>query len=100
MYPCLILRIQLLGSTIIYVTYTIANLNPLSFLVMARVMVMTVLNGCVCVFLVPDSAPANITAGLNGTELLISWAKPDGKINGELQGYIIEYSTPNTEPVQ
>ncbi|KAK3513555.1 hypothetical protein QTP70_016488 [Hemibagrus guttatus] len=48
---------------------------------------------------VPDSAPVNITAMLNGTELLISWAEPDGKINGELQGYKIEYSTPNTQQV-
>ncbi|XP_053507080.1 tyrosine-protein kinase receptor UFO [Ictalurus furcatus] len=48
---------------------------------------------------VPESAPVNVTAMLNETELLISWAKPDGKINGELQGYMIEYSTPNTEQV-
>ncbi|TSP46830.1 Tyrosine-protein kinase receptor UFO [Bagarius yarrelli] len=46
---------------------------------------------------VPDSAPVNLTAALNGTELLIGWAEPEGKINGKLQGYIIEYNTPNTE---
>lgn len=63
-------------------------------------MVKTVLNVHMCVFLVPDSAPVNVTAMLNKTELLISWAKPDGKINGELQGYMIEYSTPNTEQVK
>ncbi|KAM9439435.1 tyrosine-protein kinase receptor UFO [Clarias gariepinus] len=48
---------------------------------------------------VPDSAPVNITTVLNGTELLISWAEPEGEINGELQGYMIEYSTPNMEQV-
>ncbi|XP_022534783.2 tyrosine-protein kinase receptor UFO [Astyanax mexicanus] len=48
---------------------------------------------------VPDSPPVNVTAVLNGTEVLISWAEPPGKMNGELQGYIIEYSTPNMEQV-
>ncbi|XP_060731529.1 tyrosine-protein kinase receptor UFO [Tachysurus vachellii] len=48
---------------------------------------------------VPDSAPVNITAMMNGTEVLIRWAEPDGKINGELQGYMIEYRTPNTQQV-
>uniref|UniRef100_A0A8B9J999 receptor protein-tyrosine kinase n=1 Tax=Astyanax mexicanus TaxID=7994 RepID=A0A8B9J999_ASTMX len=49
--------------------------------------------------LVPDSPPVNVTAVLNETEVLISWAEPPGKMNGELQGYIIEYSTPNMEQV-
>ncbi|KAF7692691.1 hypothetical protein HF521_010301 [Silurus meridionalis] len=48
---------------------------------------------------VPDSVPVNITAMLNGTDLYISWAEPDGEINGELKGYIIEYNTPNKEQV-
>ncbi|XP_076838296.1 tyrosine-protein kinase receptor UFO [Brachyhypopomus gauderio] len=48
---------------------------------------------------VPDSAPVNVTAVLNDTEVLISWAKPTGRINGELQGYMINYSTPDTEQV-
>ncbi|XP_060761771.1 tyrosine-protein kinase receptor UFO [Neoarius graeffei] len=48
---------------------------------------------------VPDSAPVNITTMLNGTEFLISWAEPEGEINGELQGYRIEYRTANTEQV-
>ncbi|XP_036411987.1 tyrosine-protein kinase receptor UFO [Colossoma macropomum] len=48
---------------------------------------------------VPDGAPVNLTAVLNGTEVLIRWAEPAGRINGELQGYRIEYSTPNMEQV-
>ncbi|KAK1790125.1 hypothetical protein P4O66_013956, partial [Electrophorus voltai] len=46
---------------------------------------------------VPDGAPVNITAVLNGTEMLISWAKPTERLNGALQGYVIDYSTPNME---
>uniref|UniRef100_A0AAR2JFY5 receptor protein-tyrosine kinase n=1 Tax=Pygocentrus nattereri TaxID=42514 RepID=A0AAR2JFY5_PYGNA len=48
---------------------------------------------------VPDGAPVNLTAVLNRTEVLIRWAEPAGRINGELQGYRIEYSTINMEQV-
>ncbi|XP_032446838.1 tyrosine-protein kinase receptor UFO [Xiphophorus hellerii] len=44
---------------------------------------------------VPDSPPANVTAKPNGTEVLVSWEEPPGKLNGELQGYRVEYSTPS-----
>uniref|UniRef100_A0A3B5BMU7 receptor protein-tyrosine kinase n=1 Tax=Stegastes partitus TaxID=144197 RepID=A0A3B5BMU7_9TELE len=43
---------------------------------------------------VPDSPPVNVTAVLNGTEVLMAWEGPPGKLNGELQGYMVEYSTP------
>ncbi|CAL8352098.1 unnamed protein product [Lota lota] len=46
---------------------------------------------------VPDSAPVNVSAVLNGTEVLVQWEVPTGKLNGDLQGYMLEYSTPNTE---
>ncbi|XP_028818822.1 tyrosine-protein kinase receptor UFO [Denticeps clupeoides] len=48
---------------------------------------------------VPDNFPVNITVMLNGTEVLLSWAEPEGRINGDLLGYMIEYSTPNMEQV-
>ncbi|XP_047450141.1 tyrosine-protein kinase receptor UFO isoform X2 [Mugil cephalus] len=43
---------------------------------------------------VPENSPANVTAVLNGTEVLMRWEGPPGKLNGELQGYRVEYSTP------
>ncbi|KAI3354022.1 hypothetical protein L3Q82_018584 [Scortum barcoo] len=43
---------------------------------------------------VPDNAPINMTAVLNGTEVLMTWEEPPGKLNGKLQGYMVEYSTP------
>uniref|UniRef100_A0A3Q1GM54 receptor protein-tyrosine kinase n=1 Tax=Acanthochromis polyacanthus TaxID=80966 RepID=A0A3Q1GM54_9TELE len=43
---------------------------------------------------VPENPPANVTAVLNGTEVLMVWEGPPGKLNGELQGYMVEYSTP------
>ncbi|KAI4878169.1 hypothetical protein NFI96_011611, partial [Prochilodus magdalenae] len=48
---------------------------------------------------VPDCPPVNVTGVLNGTdrEVQISWAEPSCSMNGELQGYMIEYSTPNME---
>lgn len=46
---------------------------------------------------VPENPPVNVTAVLNGTEVLMMWEGPPGKLNGELQGYMVEYSTP-TEP--
>ncbi len=49
---------------------------------------------------VPENPPANVTAVLNGTEVLMTWEGPPGKLNGELQGYIVEYSTPATQQVR
>uniref|UniRef100_A0A7N5ZX85 receptor protein-tyrosine kinase n=1 Tax=Anabas testudineus TaxID=64144 RepID=A0A7N5ZX85_ANATE len=46
---------------------------------------------------VPDNPPVNVTAVLNGTEVLMTWEEPPGKLNGELQGYMVEYSTPGTQ---
>ncbi|KAI1893682.1 hypothetical protein AGOR_G00126210 [Albula goreensis] len=46
---------------------------------------------------VPTDPPMNITAILNGTEMLVSWARPTGRLNGQLLGYRLEYSTPNVE---
>ncbi|XP_054867823.1 tyrosine-protein kinase receptor UFO [Amphiprion ocellaris] len=43
---------------------------------------------------VPENPPVNVTAVLNGTEVLMAWEGPPGKLNGELQGYMVEYSTP------
>ncbi|CAJ1064939.1 tyrosine-protein kinase receptor UFO [Xyrichtys novacula] len=43
---------------------------------------------------VPENPPVNVTAVLNGTEVLMMWEEPPGKLNGELQGYVVEYSTP------
>ncbi|XP_076002086.1 tyrosine-protein kinase receptor UFO [Genypterus blacodes] len=48
---------------------------------------------------VPDYAPVNVSGLLNGTEVLLTWEGPPGKLNGDLQGYTVEYSTPNTEQV-
>ncbi|KAG7264176.1 hypothetical protein CRUP_010701 [Coryphaenoides rupestris] len=45
----------------------------------------------------PDSAPQNVSVVVNGTEVLVQWEEPAGKLNGDLQGYMVEYSTPNTE---
>ncbi|XP_026138759.1 tyrosine-protein kinase receptor UFO-like isoform X1 [Carassius auratus] len=44
---------------------------------------------------VPDSAPDNVTAVVNGTEVILRWTEPPGKMNGHLQGYRMEYSAPN-----
>ncbi|XP_036005781.1 tyrosine-protein kinase receptor UFO [Fundulus heteroclitus] len=48
---------------------------------------------------VPENPPANVTAKPNGTEVLVTWEEPAGKLNGELQGYMVEYSTPSTQQV-
>lgn len=48
---------------------------------------------------VPENPPVNVTAVLNGTEVLMTWEGPLGKLNGELQGYIVEYSTPASQQV-
>ncbi|XP_023662988.2 tyrosine-protein kinase receptor UFO-like isoform X1 [Paramormyrops kingsleyae] len=48
---------------------------------------------------VPDSAPENITAILNGTDVVVSWAEPTGKLNGRLMGYQLEYRTPETNQI-
>ncbi|XP_070762195.1 tyrosine-protein kinase receptor UFO [Enoplosus armatus] len=47
---------------------------------------------------VPEHPPVNVTAVLNETEVLMTWEGPPGKLNGELQGYMVEYSTPATQP--
>lgn len=41
----------------------------------------------------------NVTAVLNGTEVLMTWEGPPGKLNGELQGYMVEYKTPAAQQV-
>lgn len=46
---------------------------------------------------VPENPPVNVTAVLNETEVLLAWEGPPGKLNGELQGYMVEYSTPSTQ---
>lgn len=46
---------------------------------------------------VPENPPVNVSAVLNGTEVLMTWEEPPGKLNGELQGYMVEYSTPATQ---
>lgn len=48
---------------------------------------------------VPDHPPVNVSAALNGTEVLLTWEGPPGKLNGELQGYVVEYGTPGTRQV-
>ncbi|KAJ8280298.1 hypothetical protein GJAV_G00052920 [Gymnothorax javanicus] len=48
---------------------------------------------------VPEAPPVNVSALLNDTEVQVSWAPPPGKINGQLEGYMLEYSTPNLEQV-
>uniref|UniRef100_A0A6Q2Y2R3 receptor protein-tyrosine kinase n=1 Tax=Esox lucius TaxID=8010 RepID=A0A6Q2Y2R3_ESOLU len=47
---------------------------------------------------VPDGPPGNLTAELNGTDVMVSWDEPRGKINGDLQGYLLEYRTSTMEP--
>ncbi|XP_010790728.1 tyrosine-protein kinase receptor UFO-like, partial [Notothenia coriiceps] len=46
---------------------------------------------------VPDHPPVNVSAVLNGTDVLLTWEGPPGKLNGELQGYMVEYSAPNAQ---
>ncbi|KAL2095967.1 hypothetical protein ACEWY4_008115 [Coilia grayii] len=41
------------------------------------------------------SPPVNVTAVLNGSEILVKWAEPEGPINGHLLGYRMEYSNHN-----
>lgn len=47
----------------------------------------------------PENPPVNVTAVLNGTEVLMTWEGPPGRLNGELQGYVVEYSTPTAQQV-
>ncbi|XP_034024488.1 tyrosine-protein kinase receptor UFO [Thalassophryne amazonica] len=49
---------------------------------------------------VPDYPPVNVSVVLNGTELWLTWEEPPGKLNGHLQGYLLQYSTPSTDQVQ
>ncbi|KAM4566664.1 tyrosine-protein kinase receptor UFO [Odontesthes bonariensis] len=46
---------------------------------------------------VPENPPVNVTAKPNGTEVLVTWEEPPGKLNGELQGYMVEYSSPSAQ---
>ena len=48
----------------------------------------------------PENPPVNVSAVLNGTEVLMTWEEPLGKLNGELQGYMVEYSTPAAQQVR
>lgn len=48
---------------------------------------------------VPENPPVNVSGALNGTDVLVTWEEPPGKLNGELQGYRVEYSTPVTHQV-
>lgn len=48
---------------------------------------------------VPENPPVNVTAKPNGTEVLLMWAEPPGKLNGDLLGYVVEYSTPGAPQV-
>ncbi|KAL0972718.1 hypothetical protein UPYG_G00193870 [Umbra pygmaea] len=47
---------------------------------------------------VPDGSPGNVTAVLNGTNVMVSWKEPGGTINGDLRGYLLEYSTSTMDP--
>ncbi|KAL4647686.1 tyrosine-protein kinase receptor UFO [Arapaima gigas] len=49
---------------------------------------------------VPNSAPENVTAMLNGTTITVTWAEPSGEVNGHLLGYAVEYSAPYMEQVR
>ncbi|XP_061828353.1 tyrosine-protein kinase receptor UFO [Nerophis lumbriciformis] len=46
---------------------------------------------------VPDNPPDNVTALLNGTTLQLIWERPAGKLNGDLQGFLVVYSTPSMQ---
>ncbi|XP_029027805.1 tyrosine-protein kinase receptor UFO [Betta splendens] len=48
---------------------------------------------------VPDHAPVNVSAVLNGTEVLLTWERPPEKLNGALRGFRVEYSTPGRQQV-
>ena len=54
---------------------------------------------CVFCVSVPENPPVNVTAKPNGTEVLVTWEEPPGKLNGELQGYKVEYSSPSARKV-
>lgn len=41
----------------------------------------------------------NVTAVLNGTEVVMTWEGPPGNLNGVLQGYMVEYKTPAAQQV-
>uniref|UniRef100_W5N9Z8 receptor protein-tyrosine kinase n=1 Tax=Lepisosteus oculatus TaxID=7918 RepID=W5N9Z8_LEPOC len=47
---------------------------------------------------VPDAAPVVSVVTVNSSEVRVSWNALQGRINGELQGYRLEYSSPSTEP--
>ncbi|KAJ8266584.1 hypothetical protein GJAV_G00132180 [Gymnothorax javanicus] len=45
---------------------------------------------------VPQLPPEDISAVSNGSEVTVRWTAPVGKLNGQLLGYRLEYTTPNT----
>ncbi|XP_029622579.1 tyrosine-protein kinase receptor UFO, partial [Salmo trutta] len=49
-----------------------------------------------CVYLtVPEAAPDNVSGLFNGTDVIASWSKPPGRLNGQILGYRVEYLTAN-----
>ncbi|XP_061683292.1 tyrosine-protein kinase receptor UFO [Syngnathoides biaculeatus] len=44
---------------------------------------------------VPENPPANVTAVRNDTGVRLVWEEPPGKLNGDLLGYLVEFSTPS-----
>lgn len=48
---------------------------------------------------VPEAAPDNVSGLFNGTEVIVSWTKPPGRLNGQILGYRVEYRTPNKSKV-
>ncbi|KAL0994027.1 hypothetical protein UPYG_G00116900 [Umbra pygmaea] len=44
---------------------------------------------------VPEAAPDSVSGLFNGTQVLVSWTKPPGRINGPIRGYKVEYLTTN-----
>uniref|UniRef100_A0A3P9AF55 receptor protein-tyrosine kinase n=1 Tax=Esox lucius TaxID=8010 RepID=A0A3P9AF55_ESOLU len=48
---------------------------------------------------VPEAAPDDVTGLFNGTQVLVSWTKPPGRLNGPILGYRVEFLTPNMSKV-
>eukprot|EP00063_Salmo_salar_P009896 XP_013984731.1 PREDICTED: tyrosine-protein kinase receptor UFO-like isoform X3 [Salmo salar] len=44
---------------------------------------------------VPEAAPDNVSGLFNGTDVIASWSKPPGRLNGQILGYRVEYLTAN-----
>uniref|UniRef100_A0A674DAQ6 receptor protein-tyrosine kinase n=1 Tax=Salmo trutta TaxID=8032 RepID=A0A674DAQ6_SALTR len=41
------------------------------------------------------AAPDNVSGLFNGTDVIASWSKPPGRLNGQILGYRVEYLTAN-----